>query len=171
MNYFEHFGLKPVFQLDLNELRQKYYQKSKDLHPDTNKKEEHDYVFLTALNNQAYQTLKDPLSRLKYIIELYRGALSEDEFSLSQDFLIDMMELHEAIHEAIESKDNAELSRLKSKIELMEKDALQNVLPAISKLDAVQINEDVLNNLIEYYFKLKYFKRLHQNLGNESAEM
>jgi molecular chaperone HscB len=171
MNYFEHFGLDPVYQLDLNELRKKYYQKSRDLHPDANQEDDNDYVFLTALNNQAYQTLKDPLSRLKYIIELHRGAALDNDFKLEQEFLLAMMELHEEIHDAVISEDSDALNNAEHKIVLFENEALKDAMPSVTKMDSGQINEEILNKLSQYYFKLKYFMRLRQNLGREAIDI
>ncbi len=57
LSYFDLFGLKPTLLPNLEELRAKFYELSKQFHPDTSKK-----IYTTAwarLVNQAYQTLKD----------------------------------------------------------------------------------------------------------------
>ena len=73
MNYYRVLGLDPKLQLDLNELQQLFYARSRELHPDRFARAE-DGVRQAALSessllNDAYRTLRDPVARAEYILK------------------------------------------------------------------------------------------------------
>lgn len=169
-NYFEHFGIPIAFEIDLNLLRKKYYEKSREFHPDINSNKP-DQDFHTAYNNQAYKILLNPLSRLKYIIELTDGPIQENTQALPQEFLMQMMELHEAIFEAKESQDTGQLNRLMDELSLAESNAQKTIHPIFIDFDRGNRNSEILNQMKFYYFKLKYFIRLREHLSNSENEI
>ena len=83
-DYFSVFGLEPKLNLDLVELEHEFHRLSRKLHPDRfaraldNEKEWS--LADTALLNDAYRTLKDPLRRTEYLLKL-EGAEIGDEHS------------------------------------------------------------------------------------------
>ncbi len=160
-----------MFQLDLNELRKKYYEKSKSIHPDFHASQKEDSLFLTAYNNQAYQILVDPLSRLKYIIETYHGPINENHALLPQEFLIDMMDLHEQINDAVTNADATLLEKFKVELNALDKNSLETTAPFFEAFDCGDRSDATFNELTVYYFKLKYFKRLKQGLEGGSVEL
>jgi molecular chaperone HscB len=169
MDYFEFYNIAPQFHIDLNQLRKKFYEKSRELHPDISVQD--DSIFLSAYNNQAYQTLLQPLSRLKYIIETFKGPIGENTNLLSQDFLMEMMELHEEVNESVLNKDESSLNNLRMQLVKMEEHALADAEIAIKSFDSGERNDSVFDGLITYYFKLKYFKRLQETLSGESPDV
>ncbi len=171
MDYFEYFGIKSEFQLDLNELRKKFYEKSRTLHPDFQNSDKDDKIFLSAFNNQAYQILVDPLSRLKYIIETNKGPIQENHALLSQDFLMEMMDLHEQVNEARTNSDSALIEKFKNELNAMEKQSFEDSKSEINAFDNGERNDSIFNGLTVYYFKLKYFKRVKQALDGGTLEL
>jgi molecular chaperone HscB len=83
-DYFSVFGLEPRLTVDLAALEHEFHRLSRRLHPDRfaralqNEKEWS--LADTALLNDAYRTLKDPLRRTEYLLKLH-GAKIGDEFS------------------------------------------------------------------------------------------
>lgn len=75
-SYFSVFGMDPVLRLDENRLRDAFYGLSKKLHPDrfaagaTAQDAIHSTQWST-LVNKAYQTLRDPIKRSHYMLELF----------------------------------------------------------------------------------------------------
>jgi molecular chaperone HscB len=73
-DYFSIFGLDPRLNLDLAALEQEFHRLSRRLHPDryTRASEDEKQWSLadTALLNDAYRTLKDPLRRTEYLLKL-----------------------------------------------------------------------------------------------------
>jgi molecular chaperone HscB len=81
-DYFSVFGLEPHLNLDLAALEQKFHRLSRKLHPDhfarASEEEKHWSLADTALLNDAYRTLKDPLRRTQYLLKL-KGAKAGEE--------------------------------------------------------------------------------------------
>jgi molecular chaperone HscB len=171
VDYFEYFGIPAKFQLDLNELRKRYYEKSRSLHPDIQNSDKDDQLVLSAYNNQAYQTLVDPINRLKYIIENSTGPIQENHSLLSQDFLMDMMDLHEQVNEARGNANTVLIENFKNQLNILESKALEDANSQIVSFDSGDRNDTVINGLTVYYFKLKYFKRLKQAIEGGSVEL
>ena len=73
-DYFSVFGLQPQLDLDLPALEHEFHRLSRRLHPDRfaraleNEKEWS--LADTALLNDAYRTLKDPIRRTEYLLKL-----------------------------------------------------------------------------------------------------
>jgi molecular chaperone HscB len=76
-NYFSVFGLEPKLNLDLSKLETEFHRLSRKLHPDrfacSTENEKKWSLADTALLNDAYRTLKDPLHRTEYLLKL-KGA-------------------------------------------------------------------------------------------------
>ena len=175
MNYFEFYQLEPKVLLDLNVLRQKFYAKSRELHPDQNNKldlSENEIQYDSAFNNIAYKTLGSFETRLKYILELESINIeSQQNNPLPEDFLMEMLELHEEIIEAKHLNNIEELSKLEDSIRLVEEKNLQEILPSITDYDSGKKVDNTLLKLQQYYYKLKYFNRLKSAIKGDSVEL
>jgi molecular chaperone HscB len=83
-DYFSVFGLAPRLNIDLPAMEQEFHRLSRRLHPDrfarASGNEKEWSLADTALLNDAYRTLKDPLRRTEYLLKL-QGA----EMGLSAD--------------------------------------------------------------------------------------
>jgi molecular chaperone HscB len=84
-DYFSVFGLEPKLNLDLSALEHEFHRLSRRLHPDRFARaldnEKQWSLADTALLNDAYRTLKDPLRRTEYLLKL-KGAQIGPEASL-----------------------------------------------------------------------------------------
>jgi molecular chaperone HscB len=73
-DYFSVFGMEPRLNLDLHALEQEFHRLSRKLHPDrfarAQENEKQWSLADTALLNDAYRTLKDPLRRTEYLLKL-----------------------------------------------------------------------------------------------------
>lgn len=94
------------------------------------------------------------------------GPIQENTQALPQEFLMQMMELHEAIFEAKESQDTGQLNRLMDELSLAESNAQKTIHPIFIDFDRGNRNSELLNQMKFYYFKLKYFIRLREHLSN-----
>jgi molecular chaperone HscB len=72
-DYFSVFGLAPRLNIDLPALEQEFHRLSRRLHPDrfarASENEKQWSLADTALLNDAYRTLKDPLRRTEYLLK------------------------------------------------------------------------------------------------------
>lgn len=167
MNYFEFFGLRPAYSIHKSDLRQAYYSNSRLYHPDHEAgrdNDEKDREFLSAFNNQAYQTLLDSTSRLQYILETEFDPGEACEVSLQQEFLVEMMELHERLNEALSTENQEAVNQCIQEITLLENEAEIQTEKFIQAFDQGERTVEVHKGLKAFYFKLKYFKRYRDQI-------
>jgi len=83
-DYFSVLGLTPHLNLDLASLEKEFHRLSRRLHPDrfarAAENEKEWSLADTALLNDAYRTLKDPITRTEYLLKL-QGAEIGEEFA------------------------------------------------------------------------------------------
>jgi len=101
-NHFELFGLPVVFDVDLADLTTRYRSLQQQLHPDRHAggsdAERRLALQLTANLNDAYQTLRDPVRRARYLLSLQDiNTNDETDTSMDPEFLMEQMELREAL--------------------------------------------------------------------------
>ncbi|SMN14059.1 Chaperone protein HscB [Bathymodiolus heckerae thiotrophic gill symbiont] len=109
-NYFELFSLEVNFAIDLNALEQIYQIQIARYHPDKfatgSDKEKTLAVQNTSLINSAFETLKSPLLRATYLLELQGiNAFDEKDTQMDVNFLMSQIELRESL-EAIKAEEN-----------------------------------------------------------------
>lgn len=81
-NYFSVFGLVPRLDLDLGMLEHQFHKLSRKLHPDrfarATPNEKEWSLANTALLNDAYRTLRDPIRRTEYLLKLHGAEIGEE---------------------------------------------------------------------------------------------
>lgn len=103
-DYFALFDLPVRFALDVNVLRDKYRALQAKVHPDkfanASTQDKRLSVQYASYVNQAFQALRDPVERGKYLLEL-KGQAWGDESATIKDpaFLMEQMELRETLAE------------------------------------------------------------------------
>ena len=105
MDHFARLGLPAALELELAALDRAYFARQREWHPDRFANRPADQrarasVEAAALND-AYRTLKDPLSRAVYLAHLRGVDLPGDGKTIDDpDLLMEAMEAREALHEA-----------------------------------------------------------------------
>jgi molecular chaperone HscB len=73
-DYFEFFDLPRNLAIDTKDLEKRFYALSRQFHPDLHSRKsaaERDYALeSTAVLNDAYRTLRDPIARAEYLLKL-----------------------------------------------------------------------------------------------------
>jgi molecular chaperone HscB len=82
MRYYEALGLEPRLALDADDLRKRFYERSRVTHPDLIGSAAEDRM---ALLNDAFRTLRQPVARAEYF-------LSESGIQLSKDVPAELLE-------------------------------------------------------------------------------
>jgi molecular chaperone HscB len=116
-NHFALLGLPVQFAIDLDTLNRHYRKVQSEVHPDRfadgSSAERLKSMQLATQANEAYQTLKNPTSRARYLLQLSGIDTQEDSnTAMPGDFLMLQMEWREAIEEATESQDVTALDNL-----------------------------------------------------------
>jgi molecular chaperone HscB len=101
---FELFSLQPKFRLDTEALNASFLKLQMLTHPDRfaagTDSEKRLSLQLTTRINEAYQRLKEPLSRGKYLCELFGASINaETNTAMPHGFLIEQMQWREALDE------------------------------------------------------------------------
>ncbi|MEZ8581187.1 co-chaperone HscB [Vibrio splendidus] len=110
MNYFELFGLPLQFQLDGSLLSSQFRDLQRQFHPDkfaiASERDRLLAVQKAAQINDAYQVLKNPISRAEYLL-VQHGEDIRGEQQTMQDpmFLMEQMELREELEDIADSSD------------------------------------------------------------------
>jgi molecular chaperone HscB len=103
-NHFELFGLPVAFDIDADDLASRYRELQRRVHPDkfasASDQERRLSLQMTAQVNEAFQTLKDPVRRGRYLLSL-RGVDIDAETDTAMDpaFLMEQMEWREGLEE------------------------------------------------------------------------
>jgi len=113
-NYFELLGLAPIFALDRQRLEQHYRDIQQRVHPDrhvlASDNERRLAAQWTSLANEGFQTLKHPLRRAQYLLQLQH--VTANSRALPSAFLVEQMEWRESLHEAKAGHDTHRLTQL-----------------------------------------------------------
>lgn len=103
LDYFTCLGFPRRLMLDPRQLESKFYELSRMFHPDfyQNKSADEQTISLgnSALLNTAYRTLRDPIERAEYLLDLEAGAVKEIRNSPPSDLFEEIIELQDTLNE------------------------------------------------------------------------
>ncbi|MCA0326193.1 MAG: Fe-S protein assembly co-chaperone HscB [Proteobacteria bacterium] len=126
---FELFGLPPRFALDRAALDERWRELQRQVHPDRFAAEgaaaQRVAMQWSARVNEAYRRLREPLARAAYLCGLNGADVqAERNTAMSPEFLMQQMELREALEDAATPQDLDEIDRLSAS---MHREALQKL--------------------------------------------
>jgi molecular chaperone HscB len=168
-NYFDFYKLPISFNVDEAVLKRIFYANSKQFHPDfftlDSAEKQAEILELSTLNTEAYKTLSDFEKRMKYILDLKGVMGKEGENKLPQDFLMDMMDINEALielemdyDEAAHQKVLLEVQTIENQLFMEVEDILEGYQEGVTQLSEL---EEVKN----FYLKKRYLLRIRENLS------
>ncbi len=108
MQYYDALGLEPKLALDPEDLKNRFYQRSRQWHPDrfsrASAEERQKSLEMTAILNDAFRTLRDPVGRAQYFLQQKGIELSKDA---PPELLEEVFELNMALEEMRGGDDSA----------------------------------------------------------------
>lgn len=170
MDYFSFYDLPISFSPDEAFIKAKFYELSKKYHPDffinEPSERQQEVLELSTLNNKAYQVLRDPQKRLQYILELKDQIYEGEQYVLPQSFLMDMMDINEALMELEFDPDPSRMQELKNKVSDVETELMKDLNGLTSRFDALESSDDaeLLAAIKDLYYRNKYLLRIKQSL-------
>ncbi|WP_026899154.1 Fe-S protein assembly co-chaperone HscB [Daejeonella oryzae] len=170
MNYFEFYELPVLFHVNETEVKKKFYELSKKYHPDffANESEarQQEILELSTLNNKAYQVLSHPLKRIEYILGLNNLMAEGDKYQLPQDFLMDMMDVNEALMEQEFEPDAAALDSISRQVDEIEKKLFDELKVNTESFDRepLEQHENTLLKIKDIWYRQKYLLRIRESL-------
>jgi molecular chaperone HscB len=141
VDYFSYLGLRQKLNIDLDELERRFYTLSKRFHPDyhytSSEFEQEVSLEKSTLLNKAYTTLRDPVERAKYVIQLYWGEVPKEEKRVPQELLMEVMTLQEKLQEAKVETDGTRRESLKDQVALMKSGLEKKMMALEAALQAI----------------------------------
>jgi molecular chaperone HscB len=172
MNYFDFYGLQEAFNLDDAIVKKKFYQLSKQYHPDfyanEDDEKQQEILELSTLNNRAYQTLSNPAKRLEYILKLHNLVAEGAKPQLPADFLMEMMDINERLMEVDDANDLGSITAEVLAVEGDINERLETLTADYNTLDDTA-KESRLNEIADIYYRQKYLLRIKESLDTFAA--
>jgi len=123
LDYFTCLGRPRLLNIDLGVLEAKFYELSRTFHPDffQNKTDAEQAISLgnSALLNTAYRTLRDPIRRAEYLVQLEAGAAKDIRTSPPAELFEEILALQEDLEEfraTSPDQDPAHVEQLRDKL-------------------------------------------------------
>lgn len=162
-NYFELFDLPISFQPDLTLVKKRFYQLSKQYHPDffggADEAKKQEALAISAQINKAYSVFQSTDAVIKYVLQLHQLLEEEEKYALSPDFLMEVMDLNEQIME-LEPGDMAAKEMIQTTLNQLTQSIYEAVESIITNFKAGITTEKELLQVKDYYFKKKYLAKI-----------
>lgn len=127
---FSILGVEERFDLDADALERSFRERSRGVHPDRFAKaspaERLKALEASTALNDAFRVLKNPTARAEHLLAL-RGVTIDDRDVVPQDFLLEILELREALAEAKGANDSAAVARLEADMRARHEASLRRV--------------------------------------------
>ncbi|MDX2220980.1 MAG: Fe-S protein assembly co-chaperone HscB [Burkholderiales bacterium] len=163
-DHFSLFGLPRQFALDMARLDQAYRRVQGEVHPDRfaggSDVEKRLSMQWATRTNEAYQTLRKPVARARYLLAL-AGVDTQEETNTAMpaDFLMQQMMWRETVAEARVAKDIGQLDALLHSLRQSERELQRELADA---LDGTARNHAQAALLVR---KLRFIEKLADEIG------
>lgn len=169
-DYFELYHLPVGFRPDLSAVKRQFYALSKRYHPDrfaqASAEEQAEALQMAAVNNEAYKVLTDPDKTMAYVLELKGHTTRDEVYKLPADFLMEMLELNEAVSDAeAMPEDTAVLAQARSLLDGALLCWEEECRSALETFEQEGEAESALVLLKDLYFRKKYLLRIQERLS------
>jgi len=168
-NFYQLFDMPVAFEVDMNQLQQHYRTLAQTVHPDkyahASDQERRISMQQTSWINKAYQTLKDPIARAIYLLQLKGIDVNlENETTMDMAFLMQQMELRESLAEVRSQADpltmlDKELKNIKSSMQIM------------SEAFSVAYHADKLDDAKECLRKMQFIQKARNEIDALTAQL
>lgn len=180
MDYFQFFGIERKLALDAPRLQKRFYELSREYHPDRfaqrppaeRLKAEED----SALLNDAYRTLRDPLMRAEYVLKQEGYDIGEQRSKdVPPDLLEEVFELNMALEELRmgDTDARAQLEDAQKRFQAM-RDAIDAELQTLYAAYDAQPQRSTLEQVRGVLNKRRYIRNLvnevEKELGRSAAQ-
>ena len=163
-DFFALLGVQKRFEQDLAVLDERFRQLQREIHPDryaaADDAARRASMMLATQINEAYQTLRSPLKRATYLLELAGVDVgAESNTAMSPEFLMSQMVWREQVADARAGKDLSELKGLESEI-------ADAVRVAYADLGRHLDSDGEMNEAVESVRRLMFLEKLHEEIDN-----
>jgi len=168
-DFFTLLGLPRAFPLDMTELDARFRELQREVHPDrfaaADDASRRASMMLATQINAAYQTLRSPLKRATYLLELAGIDVgAESNTAMSPEFLMHQMLWREQLDEARAEGDAAALAGLQADIDQAVGDAYERLAGALAAGSEIPV-------AVETVRQLMFLEKLHQSIDDAQFDL
>ena len=174
-DYYRFFGFDKRLDLDIGALQKRFYELSKTLHPDrfTRRTEQEKQFSLeaTAILNDGFRVLRDPVLRAEYILKEEGFEVGESRKSdVSEELLEEVFELNLALEDlkSGDSSARAQLEEAQAKFMRMREQIDADLLQLFHHWDA-NGQRETLGDIRKVLSKRRYITNLLAETGKTLA--
>jgi molecular chaperone HscB len=140
MLFYEAFDLEPALSLDADELKKRFYERSRQWHPDrfsrASPAEQEKALEMTSTLNDAFRTLRDPIARAEYFLKEKGIELSKEA---PPELLEEVFELNMALEELRGGDESTRPQLMEARERFIAmRDAIDQSLAATTDLEQVR---------------------------------
>jgi molecular chaperone HscB len=159
-NHFDLFDLPASFEVEQETLSLRYRELQRAVHPDrfanATEQEKRLSVQQAAQINEAFQVLKSPLSRARYLLEINGLPLDDTDTQMDPAFLMEQMEWREELAAVRGAEDPfGALNRVRDNIESKERAIIESLRQAFA-----DGSEAALERARDEVRKMQFMQRL-----------
>lgn len=168
MTFYDAFGLTPALSLDPEELKKRFYERSRQWHPDrfsrASAQEQEKALEMTSVLNDAFRTLRDPVSRAEYFLRENGIELSKEA---PPELLEEVFELNMALEELRGGDESARPQLIEARARFLAmRDAIDRELVAAgARYDAAR-DKAVLDEIRAALNRRRYIRNLIRDVEN-----
>jgi molecular chaperone HscB len=168
-NYFDLFEIPLSLNPDAAIVKKQFYKLSKQYHPDrlpqTDEAAKAEGLQKAAMINDAYKTLSDANKTMAYVLRLFQLLEEEEKYELPAAFLMEMMELNEAVSDYEDAPENESLKTLAQQALAAQFDQWDEAIkPLQNTFEQAENKEAILIKIKDFYFRKKYLLRISERL-------
>lgn len=164
MNYFELYGLPVLMKVDPSEIKTKFYELSRQYHPDFHAKSDEasqaESLEKSADVNKAYKVFQNTDDTIKYVLQMKDLIYDEEKYELDPEFLMQVMEINEELMDLETGEDKEALDRCVEKTKELLNQIDKDVAPIVENYQEGITTEKELLQVKSYYYKKKYLQRI-----------
>ena len=175
-NHFKLFGLEPRFDIDLKALNARYRELAQQSHPDRfvneSSEKQREAVQRSATLNEAYKTLKNPVTRAEYLLSKIHLEPKGESFEMihyhvtDTELLMQQIEYREQLAELHGTEEIDSLNRFQKDT----KSLIKRTTDKISE-DFESLNESAVTDLKNQICELRFLEKLMQDADELEEQM
>ncbi|MDR1530475.1 MAG: Fe-S protein assembly co-chaperone HscB [Burkholderiales bacterium] len=167
-DYYALFSLPRRYTVEREALTAAYHRAQTIAHPDqtafADEESKRRAINESALINEAYHVLKNPVSRVRHLLQIHGADLAQGRLSVS--FLEEQLDAREAAENALQ---NGDQTRLNDLLNALRRASLQRQIRLAALLDDEHISREALRQAQNIALELQFLERFADDLDEKSG--